>query len=69
MSPDIVPSPTISPLTPRSPVSPGSGVSAPEALVAAILGESRTAQVSPTGVKRIGKAGETDTAKKIKIKS
>lgn len=69
MSPDAVPSPTISPLSPRSPVSPGSVVTAPEALVAAILGEPRPAQVSPTGVKRIGKTGETDTAKKMKIKS
>lgn len=69
VSPDAVPSPTISPLSPRSPVSPGSVVTAPEALVAAILGEPRPAQVSPTGVKRIGKTGETDTAKKLKIKS
>ncbi|XP_039470687.1 phosphatidylinositol 4,5-bisphosphate 5-phosphatase A, partial [Oreochromis aureus] len=69
VSPDAVPSPTISPLSPRSPVSPGSVVTAPEALVAAILGEPRPAQVSPTGVKRIGKTGETDTAKKMKIKS
>ncbi|XP_076742565.1 inositol polyphosphate 5-phosphatase K isoform X3 [Maylandia zebra] len=69
MSPDAMPSPTISPLSPRSPVSPGSVVTAPEALVAAILGEPRPAQVSPTGVKRIGETGETDTAKKMKIKS
>ncbi|XP_006788873.1 inositol polyphosphate 5-phosphatase K [Neolamprologus brichardi] len=69
VSPDAVPSPTISPLSPRSPVSPGSVVTVPEALVAAILGEPRPAQVSPTGVKRIGKTGETDTAKKMKIKS
>ncbi|XP_017265962.1 inositol polyphosphate 5-phosphatase K isoform X2 [Kryptolebias marmoratus] len=39
VSPDAVPSPTISPLSPRSPVSPGSGVTAPEALIVAILGE------------------------------
>ncbi|GAA6217024.1 inositol polyphosphate 5-phosphatase K-like isoform X1 [Lates japonicus] len=62
VSPDAVPTPAISPLSPRSPVSPGSGVTAPEALIAAILGEHRPAQVSPTGVKQIGKAGETDTA-------
>ncbi|XP_049460483.1 inositol polyphosphate 5-phosphatase K [Epinephelus fuscoguttatus] len=62
VSPDTVTSPVISPLSPRSPVSPGSGVTAPEALVAAILGEHRPAQVSPTGLKQIGKTGETDTA-------
>ncbi|KAM9841490.1 inositol polyphosphate 5-phosphatase K [Aulostomus maculatus] len=61
VSPDTVTSPSISPLSPRSPVSPGSGVTAPEALIAAILGEHRPAQVSPTGVKQIRKAGETDT--------
>lgn len=61
VSPDTVLSPTISPLTPRSPVSPGRGVTAPEALIAAILGEHRPAQVSPTGVKHIGKTGKTDT--------
>lgn len=64
VSPDTVLSPAISPLSPRSPVFPGNGVSAPEALIAAILGEHRPAQVSPTGVKQIGKAGETDTAQK-----
>uniref|UniRef100_A0A3Q1FNZ7 Phosphatidylinositol 4,5-bisphosphate 5-phosphatase A n=1 Tax=Acanthochromis polyacanthus TaxID=80966 RepID=A0A3Q1FNZ7_9TELE len=69
VSPDTVPSPTISPLTPRSPVSPGGGVTAPEALIAAILGEPRPAQVSPTEVKHIRKAGETDAAKNMKIKS
>nr|XP_046231997.1 inositol polyphosphate 5-phosphatase K [Scatophagus argus] len=62
VSPDTVQSPTISPLSPRSPVSPGSGVTAPEALIAAILGEHRPAQVSPTGIKQIGKAGETNSA-------
>ncbi|XP_049908721.1 inositol polyphosphate 5-phosphatase K [Epinephelus moara] len=62
VSPDTVTSPVISPLSPRSPVSPGSGVTAPEALVAAILGEHRPAQVSPTGLKQIGKTGQTDTA-------
>lgn len=62
VSPDTVMSPAISPLSPRSPVSPGSGVTAPEALIAAILGEHRPAQVSLTGVKYIGKAGESDTA-------
>ncbi|XP_053267747.1 inositol polyphosphate 5-phosphatase K [Pleuronectes platessa] len=60
VSPNTVQSPSISPLSPRSPVSPGSGVTAPEALIAAILGEHRPAQVSPTGVRHIGKAGETD---------
>lgn len=69
VSPDAVPSPTISPLSPRSPVSPGGGVSAPEALIAAILGEHRPAQVSPTGVKQIGKGGETDRTKNVNIKS
>ncbi|XP_044031092.1 inositol polyphosphate 5-phosphatase K isoform X2 [Siniperca chuatsi] len=62
VSPNTVQSPTISPLSPRSPVSPGGGVTAPEALIAAILGEHRPAQVSPTGVKQIGKTGETNTA-------
>ena len=62
VSPNTVQSPSISPLSPRSPVSPGSGVTAPEALIAAILGEHRPAQVSPTGVKYFGKAGEMDTA-------
>uniref|UniRef100_A0A667XGD9 Inositol polyphosphate-5-phosphatase J n=1 Tax=Myripristis murdjan TaxID=586833 RepID=A0A667XGD9_9TELE len=59
VSPGTMPSPSISPLSPRSPVSPGSGVTAPEALVAAILGEHRPAQVSPTGGRQTGKAGET----------
>ncbi|XP_056146940.1 phosphatidylinositol 4,5-bisphosphate 5-phosphatase A [Lampris incognitus] len=58
VSPDTLPSPSISPLSPRSPVSPGSGVTAPEALIAAILGEHRPAQVSPTGGRQTGKAGE-----------
>uniref|UniRef100_A0A6Q2Z568 Phosphatidylinositol 4,5-bisphosphate 5-phosphatase A n=1 Tax=Esox lucius TaxID=8010 RepID=A0A6Q2Z568_ESOLU len=49
----------ISPLTPRSPLSPGSGVSAPEALIAAILGEHSPAQVPPTGGRLPGKSGET----------
>ncbi|XP_045923347.1 inositol polyphosphate 5-phosphatase K isoform X1 [Micropterus dolomieu] len=49
VSPNTVRSPTISPLSPRSPVSPGGGVTAPEALIAAILGEHRPPQVSPTG--------------------
>ncbi|XP_044190405.1 inositol polyphosphate 5-phosphatase K isoform X1 [Thunnus albacares] len=62
VSPDAIASPTISPLSPRSPVSPGGSVTVPEALIAAILGEHRPAQVSPTGVKQIGKAGETDTS-------
>ncbi|XP_031711884.1 inositol polyphosphate 5-phosphatase K isoform X2 [Anarrhichthys ocellatus] len=61
VSPVAVVSPAISPLSPRSPVSPGGGVTAPEALVAAILGEHRPAQISPTGVKQIGKMGETST--------
>ncbi|XP_077353341.1 phosphatidylinositol 4,5-bisphosphate 5-phosphatase A [Festucalex cinctus] len=50
-------SPAVSPLSPRSPVSPGSGVSAPEALIAAMLGDHRPAQVSPTGLKQLGHAG------------
>ncbi|XP_028273014.1 inositol polyphosphate 5-phosphatase K [Parambassis ranga] len=69
VSSDTVPSPTISPLSPRSPVSPGCGVTVPEALIAAILGEPKPAQVSPTGVKQIGKAGEADAAKNMNIKS
>ncbi|TNM91912.1 hypothetical protein fugu_018924 [Takifugu bimaculatus] len=55
ISPDAVQSPTLSP---RSPVSPGSGVTAPEALIAALVGEHRPAQVSPPGVKQMGKTGE-----------
>ncbi|XP_042158166.1 inositol polyphosphate 5-phosphatase K [Oncorhynchus tshawytscha] len=55
---DTLPSP-ISPLSPRSPVSPGGGVSAPEALIAAILGEHRPTQVTPTGGRSPGKTGET----------
>lgn len=47
VSPDVIPSPVVSPLSPRSPLSPGSGVSAPEALVAAILGEHRLAGFKP----------------------
>ncbi|XP_037547958.1 phosphatidylinositol 4,5-bisphosphate 5-phosphatase A [Nematolebias whitei] len=66
VSHDAVPSPTISPLSPRSPVSPGSGVSAPEALIVAILGEHSPVQVSPTGVKHIGKLQETDKRRNIK---
>lgn len=62
VSPDTVQSPAISPISPRSPVSPGSGVTAPEALIAAILGEHRPAQVSPTGVKQIGKTGGNNSA-------
>ncbi|XP_053196576.1 inositol polyphosphate 5-phosphatase K [Scomber japonicus] len=62
VSPDVIQSPNISPLSPRSPVSPGGGVTVPEALIAAILGEHRPAQVSPTGIKQIGKAEETDTS-------
>ncbi|KAG7513083.1 inositol polyphosphate 5-phosphatase K-like [Solea senegalensis] len=64
LSPDTVSSPSISPLSPRSPVSPGSGVTAPEALIAAIIGEHRPAQVSPTGVRQIGKTGEADAAQR-----
>uniref|UniRef100_A0A8C3A6B8 Phosphatidylinositol 4,5-bisphosphate 5-phosphatase A n=1 Tax=Cyclopterus lumpus TaxID=8103 RepID=A0A8C3A6B8_CYCLU len=62
VSPDPVVSPAIRPLSPRSPVSPGGGVTAPEALIAAILGEHRPAQISPTEAKQIRKMGETDTA-------
>ncbi|XP_047424877.1 inositol polyphosphate 5-phosphatase K [Mugil cephalus] len=69
ISPDAVPSPTISPLSPRSPVSPGGGVTAPEALIVAILGEHRPAQVSPTGVKQIGMTGDADHAKNLNLKS
>lgn len=61
VSPDTVQSPGVSPLSPRSPISPGSGVTVPEALVAAILGEHRAAQVSPTGLRQIGKMEESDT--------
>ncbi|KAM3874305.1 inositol polyphosphate 5-phosphatase K [Diretmus argenteus] len=57
--PDTLSSPSISPLSPRSPVSPGSGVTAPEALIAAILGEHRPAQISPSGGKQTGRAGDT----------
>ncbi|KAM6986885.1 phosphatidylinositol 4,5-bisphosphate 5-phosphatase A [Aplochiton taeniatus] len=53
-----LPSPSISPLSPRSPVSPGSGVTAPEALIAAILGEHRPGQLSPTGGRPVGKTGD-----------
>lgn len=59
VSPDAVQSPGVSPLSPRSPISPGSGVT--EALVAAILGEHRPAQVSPTGLRQIGKTEESDS--------
>ncbi|XP_029024782.1 phosphatidylinositol 4,5-bisphosphate 5-phosphatase A [Betta splendens] len=61
VSPDAATPPALSPLSPRSPVSPGGGVSAPEALIAAILGEHRPAQ-GLAGVKHMGKAGEADTA-------
>ncbi|XP_072311498.1 phosphatidylinositol 4,5-bisphosphate 5-phosphatase A [Eucyclogobius newberryi] len=47
VSPDFIPSPAVSPLSPHSPVSPGSRVSAPEALVAAILGDSRHSGFKP----------------------
>ncbi|KAM6903045.1 inositol polyphosphate 5-phosphatase K, partial [Xenentodon cancila] len=67
VSPDTLPSP-ISPLSPRSPMSPGSGVSAPEALIVAILGEHSPAQVSPTGVKQIGNLQEIETAKNVNTK-
>ncbi|KAM8873461.1 inositol polyphosphate 5-phosphatase K [Synchiropus picturatus] len=63
VSPDIPSSPSISPLSPRSPVSPGSGITAPEALVAAILGDHRPPQVSPKGAKHIAKGGEADFIK------
>ncbi|XP_061782750.1 inositol polyphosphate 5-phosphatase K isoform X2 [Nerophis lumbriciformis] len=53
VSPGSVSSPAVSPLSPRSPVSPGIGVSAPEALIAALMGEHRPAQVSPTGAKTL----------------
>ncbi|XP_068608647.1 phosphatidylinositol 4,5-bisphosphate 5-phosphatase A [Brachionichthys hirsutus] len=46
VSPDIVQSAAVSPLSPRSPASPGGGVTAPEALIAAIIGEHRPAQVA-----------------------
>ncbi|XP_061655332.1 inositol polyphosphate 5-phosphatase K [Phyllopteryx taeniolatus] len=55
-------SPAVSPLSPRSPVSPGGGVTAPEALIAAMLGEHRPAQVSPTGLKQLGHAGGNNTS-------
>lgn len=61
VSPDAAQSPGVSPLSPRSPVSPGGGVTVPEALIAAILGEHRPAQVSPTGLRQIGKTGDSDT--------
>lgn len=60
VSPDTAQSPGVSPLSPRSPMSPGSGVTVPEALVAAILGEHRPAQVSPTGLRQIGKTEESN---------
>ncbi|KAI4875204.1 hypothetical protein NFI96_010675 [Prochilodus magdalenae] len=44
VSPDTLTSPSLSPLSPRSPISPRNGVSAPEALVVAILGEHRPPQ-------------------------
>lgn len=65
VSPDAVLSP-ISPLSPCSPVSPGSGVTAPEALIVAILGEHSPIQVSPTGVKHIRKPEETDKQRNLK---
>nr|XP_009303404.2 inositol polyphosphate 5-phosphatase K isoform X1 [Danio rerio] len=49
VSPDSLTSPSLSPLSPRSPGSPGNGISAPEALVAAILGEPRPAQIGKPG--------------------
>ncbi|XP_051541546.1 inositol polyphosphate 5-phosphatase K-like [Myxocyprinus asiaticus] len=49
VSPDRLTSPSLSPLRPRSPVSPGNGVSAPEALIAAILGEHRLTQIGKAG--------------------
>lgn len=49
VSPDTLTSPSLSPLSPRSPVSPGNGVSAPEALIAAILGEHRPPQIGKMG--------------------
>ncbi|XP_051540089.1 inositol polyphosphate 5-phosphatase K-like [Myxocyprinus asiaticus] len=49
VSPDTLTSPSLSPLSPRSPGSPGNGVSAPEALIAAILGEHRLAQIGKAG--------------------
>ncbi|KAF6725954.1 Phosphatidylinositol 4,5-bisphosphate 5-phosphatase A [Oryzias melastigma] len=68
VSPDVGPSP-ISPLSPRSPVSPGCGVTAPEALIVAILGENSPAHISPTGVKHLRTPEETVTVKKINTKS
>ncbi|XP_019738346.1 inositol polyphosphate 5-phosphatase K isoform X2 [Hippocampus comes] len=53
-------SPSVSPLSPRSPLSPGGGVTAPEALIAAMLGEHRPAQVSPTELKQLGHAGRNN---------
>ncbi|XP_037122462.1 inositol polyphosphate 5-phosphatase K [Syngnathus acus] len=53
-------SPVVSPLSPRSPVSPGSGVTAPEALIAAIIGEHRPTQVSHSGLKQLGHAGKNN---------
>lgn len=47
VSPDVFPSPAVSPLSPHSPVSPGSRVTAPEALVAAILGDNRHTGFKP----------------------
>lgn len=61
VSPEAIQSPGVSPLSPRSPISPGSGVTVPEALVAAILGEHRPAQISPTGLRQIGKTEESNT--------
>ncbi|CAM4730444.1 hypothetical protein PO909_022351 [Leuciscus waleckii] len=49
VSPDTLTSPSLSPLSPRSPGSPRNGVSAPEALIAAILGEPRPAQIEKAG--------------------
>lgn len=51
ISPDAVHSPALSPC---SPVSPGGGVTAPEALIAALVGEHRGAPVSPPGLKQTG---------------
>ncbi|XP_072515061.1 inositol polyphosphate 5-phosphatase K [Salminus brasiliensis] len=58
VSPDALTSPSLSPLSPRSPLSPGNGVSAPEALVVAILGEHRPPQGPITGVGAAARAGD-----------
>ncbi|KAG9263350.1 inositol polyphosphate 5-phosphatase K [Astyanax mexicanus] len=58
VSPDTITSPSLSPLSPRSPLSPGNGVSAPEALVVAILGEHRPPLGPITGVGAADRAGD-----------